>query len=199
VERRKPASRFVAFGRSEKVLSKILIPQPHRACKETILALLAQIRIEEKIVDQRGTVRRAVNLDVQATVGAGAHHARVHDLSRTGLLIETDARLAPGDTVEIALPHVELVNAQVVRARGRLFGCRFEQPIATAALSAALLRSPFETASTSEVIAEVRDFAAREDFVLNSPSVSDGASIAAMALLLIAIILFIYSLLALVI
>jgi hypothetical protein len=161
------------------------------------LALLAQIRIDEVVVDLRGTVRRAVALDVQATVGAGAHQARVHNLSQTGLLIETEARLTPGDRVGITLPRVGLVSAEVLRARGRLFGCRFAHPVPKAAVSAALLRSPFETPSTPEVIAAVRDFAARENFLPLGRPLSDGPALAAMVLLVPVVVLFLYSLLAL--
>src|SRR4029450_4627975 len=67
---------------------------------------------------------------------------RIHDVSETGLLIETAAELAVFDDLEIELPEVGFTPALVVWTSGRFYGCQFKERISQAAISAALLRSP---------------------------------------------------------
>jgi PilZ domain len=66
----------------------------------------------------------------------------IHDLSATGMLIETAADLHPFDALEIELPEAGRTMALVVWHSGRYFGCEFKEPIFQAAVSAARLRSP---------------------------------------------------------
>jgi transcriptional regulator with XRE-family HTH domain len=68
----------------------------------------------------------------------------VHNISATGLLLESEMPLGAGEKLEVVLPHVGACTASVVWDSGRLFGCRFEHPISPAALSAAQLRSAVE-------------------------------------------------------
>jgi hypothetical protein len=66
----------------------------------------------------------------------------VHDLSLTGLLIETSAELSIGADLEVDLPEAGRRQAKVVWNSGHYFGCEFHAPISSGGLSAASLRSP---------------------------------------------------------
>jgi hypothetical protein len=67
--------------------------------------------------------------------------AVVRDLSSTGLLLETSADLNAGHHLEVDLPLVGAKGAKVMWRDGRLFGCRFGDPISKSAVNAALLAS----------------------------------------------------------
>ena len=89
---------------------------------------------------RRGWKRRRLSLD--STIQATRANVVIHDLSSTGLLIETAADLAVLDDLEIRLPEVGFTPASVIWNSGRYFGCQFKETISQAAISAALLRSP---------------------------------------------------------
>src|SRR3546814_15903908 len=64
----------------------------------------------------------------------------IHNISATGLLIETGLTLGVGDRIEIGLPHAGATAIEVIWESGPLFGCRFGRPITPATPSAAQLR-----------------------------------------------------------
>jgi transcriptional regulator with XRE-family HTH domain len=98
-----------------------------------------EARFEEQ-TDERGTSRRVLSLGVSGRFGTqGA--ATVHNLSVGGLLIETDAPLAEGQTIAVDLPHAGERAATIVWADPPMHGCRFAEPLSPAALSAAQLQS----------------------------------------------------------
>lgn len=74
--------------------------------------------------------------------GSAGSRVVIHDLSEQGMLLETDARLVDGETVDLVIPGAGSAEAAVIWNSGRYFGCRFENPLTSAAVSAALLRSP---------------------------------------------------------
>jgi hypothetical protein len=99
-----------------------------------------QARLQEgKSSDRRGAPRRRLALG--SSLEATGEAVTIHDLSSSGMLIETAANLARGQDLEIELPHVGNVDAEVVWTSGRYFGCEFGEPLSKAAVSAALLRS----------------------------------------------------------
>jgi hypothetical protein len=101
-------------------------------------------------IDRRAADRRALRLDVEGrTPAATDAQASIHDLSHTGALLETDAHLAVGESFQLELPHAGTVEAVIVWSSSRFYGCQFKQPIAAAALSAALLLSRPQAAQTS--------------------------------------------------
>ena len=65
----------------------------------------------------------------------------IHDISATGMLIETSQELTTGETLVINLPDRGATPATVAWCSGQYFGCEFELSIPVATLSAALLRS----------------------------------------------------------
>ena len=91
---------------------------------------------------RRGSVRRKLRLDTVGKAPArGSTPVEIHDLSTSGMLIETSVELAAGETIEIELPRTGPQIAKVIWTSGRFYGCRFAEPIPPAAVSAALLRS----------------------------------------------------------
>jgi transcriptional regulator with XRE-family HTH domain len=75
----------------------------------------------------------------------------VHDLSETGLLLQTSAQLSVGEKIEVVLPHAGPTAANVVWGSNEFFGCRFEKRISRATVSASQLQSgPEATAEASE-------------------------------------------------
>lgn len=90
----------------------------------------------------RSSERRRLRLLLQGAKASGSGiKALVHNISATGLLIEADADMKPGDRIEIALPHAGATSVSIIWASGSLYGCRFDTPVSTATLSAASLRS----------------------------------------------------------
>ncbi len=113
--------------------------------------------------DRRGSRRKALRLNVAGgSASRGSASVTVHDLSLTGVLIETSTSLAIGESFELDLPEAGKVQASIVWNSGEFFGCQFEQPISGAALAAALLRSPhgepppISRALTADLVAELR-------------------------------------------
>ena len=90
--------------------------------------------------DRRGWTRRSLSLG--ASLQATGENVTVHDVSATGMLIETAAELSVLDALEIELPEAGLTTAVVTWNSGRYYGCQFKERIPQAAISAALLRSP---------------------------------------------------------
>lgn len=92
--------------------------------------------------DKRFDARRRLSL-----LASGLRHdgtdleVQIHNISGTGLLLESDVKLATGDRIEIELPHAGDITAVVIWANGRLFGCQFEGPVSSATLSAVELKS----------------------------------------------------------
>jgi hypothetical protein len=65
----------------------------------------------------------------------------IHELSLTGLLVETLAELTCGEELDVCLPQTGRTRAKVIWSSGQYFGCQFKHPISSAVLSAAMLRS----------------------------------------------------------
>ncbi len=103
----------------------------------------AHIEPADPAADARGDPRIRLSLD---TVGVAANGdvtaVLIHDMSRTGLLIETRSPLALGQPIWVALPEAGEVAATIVWNSGRLFGCRFDAALPEASLSAARLKNP---------------------------------------------------------
>ena len=105
--------------------------------------------------DRRQDSRRKLSL-----LARGAQHdgtgiaVRIHNISGTGLLLESDVKLAAGDRIEIELPHAGDITAVVIWASGRHFGCQFEGPVSPATLSAVELKSAIDPPAGAEAPAD---------------------------------------------
>lgn len=93
--------------------------------------------------------RRTLRLEALGSTAAGdPARVLVHNISASGLLLESEIRLAPGERIDVELPQAGATPARVIWASGAFFGCQFEAAISTATLSAAQLRS--ETADSRQ-------------------------------------------------
>jgi hypothetical protein len=78
--------------------------------------------------------RRTLRFETTGELPAGnAAAVRVHNISATGLLLETAAVLTEGEEIAIDLPLAGLCQARVVWSSDRYFGCRFAEALAQSA------------------------------------------------------------------
>jgi len=86
--------------------------------------------------------RRTIRLE---TLGASASgdtaRVTIHNISTTGMLIESTQPLGLDERLAIELPDAPGTRATVVWESGALHGCKFVSPLSDAVLSAAELRS----------------------------------------------------------
>ena len=109
------------------------------------MAMLARLQFHPDQLDQRSSHRCTLELHASGASGSeGDIAVLIHDLSFTGLHIETSAEIAVGDTLEVELPEAGSSPARVVWNRGSHFGCEFLTPIPKSAISAALLKNPIQ-------------------------------------------------------
>ena len=117
--------------------------------------------------DRRGLARRALRLDATGDFrDVGPATVLIHDLSLTGVLIETASSLDEGDAFALELPEAGAVETTVVWNSGRFYGCRFRSPISPAALSSALLKSsprPGPGDPSADVVTQLREINAQVD------------------------------------
>ena len=107
---------------------------------------------------KRGTARHHVRLRVSGGASGDASDVFIHNLSSTGLLLESASQLAVGDEILVELPEASASNAKVVWASGRFYGCAFDRPLSAAAVSAAPLRSePAAESAPSRGLDAARD------------------------------------------
>jgi len=109
-----------------------------------VRSLLAHIADPVETTDRRRMQRRTLRLDVAARSETNESAVVIRDLSRTGLLIETDAPFAVGETFILVLPELGAAPARIVRSEGKSFGCEFLSPVPASAISAALLKAPYD-------------------------------------------------------
>src|SRR5688572_4278513 len=96
----------------------------------------------EEGASQRRSSRRALRLRARATSPLQAEDpVTVHNISTTGLLIETlQSALTVNTRLLVELADQESVEARVVWMSDRLLGCEFIVPVSPGTVSAALLR-----------------------------------------------------------
>jgi PilZ domain-containing protein len=106
------------------------------------MALPARLEHGESETDRRNSNRRTLRLRVPgSTISDAGVAVLVHDISESGLLIETKVDLALGTVLDIDFPEVGPQAATVMWNRDQFYGCEFETPVSKAGLSAALLKS----------------------------------------------------------
>lgn len=105
-------------------------------------SLLAHIAVPTESPERRRTQRRTLRLDVSARSSTDDSTVIIRNLSRTGLMIETDAAFGVGETFLLLLPELGAAPARIVRGEGRSYGCEFLSPVPASAISAALLKAP---------------------------------------------------------
>ncbi len=116
-------------------------------------ALKAHWEITRSLQDGRGARRRKLSLESQGTTSSGiAADVVIHNISTTGLLIETSVNLSIGEVLAVEVPHAGATLAVIMWNSGNLFGCEFVAPVPNAAISASLLRNPIEQPSIAPAI-----------------------------------------------
>ena len=132
------------------------------------MSLRAQLDVEPRQGERRTKQRRRLRLEAEGSALTAETKVTVHDLSEDGLLVESPIPLSQGEILEVDIPGAGIVQAEVAwSSSGRFFGCRFKEPISTASVSAALLRSPsqrlplasFETVEKARIELEALSFA----------------------------------------
>ncbi|WP_296722644.1 helix-turn-helix domain-containing protein [Erythrobacter sp.] len=90
---------------------------------------------------QRATPRRDLRLEASGMLPDGDEaNVTVHNISATGLLLETGLDLATGEQLVLDLPEAGLVEAAIMWRSEQLYGCAFATPLGAGALAAAQLQ-----------------------------------------------------------
>ncbi len=92
--------------------------------------------------DSRGETRRSLALGYEADASSSGKRVLILNLSRSGMLLQTNAPLFVGEVLSIELPEIGTVQAKIVRANGDRFGTQFLSPVSQAVVSAVVLGSP---------------------------------------------------------
>ena len=108
------------------------------------MSLLAHLEPDKGKAERRSSRRRKLRLETESKAGPESR-VIIHDLSERGMLLESGAVLVVGEKLELIIPEAGSAVATVVWSSGCYFGCRFEKELPSAAVSAALLRSPPST------------------------------------------------------
>jgi len=105
-------------------------------------------RLESTVArNRRIAPRRKLRLGSNSSRGL---EVIVHNLSTTGMLVQTAADLHVSEELEVELPEVGSASATIAWRSGDYFGCQFVTAIPMSAVSAALLRSPALHPSSGE-------------------------------------------------
>lgn len=108
----------------------------------TCMAIKVYLNDSPPAVGKGRASRRQLRLPLHGSKATGAEiEGLVHNISATGMLVESDAEFDVGEMIEVNLPHSGKTAARVIWTSARLIGCQFDMPISPATLSAAQLRS----------------------------------------------------------
>jgi transcriptional regulator with XRE-family HTH domain len=106
------------------------------------MAIEAQLEEPAEAAGTPRESRRKLRLEAHGALASGeATKVLVHNVSMTGLLLESAVPLAIDERIAVELPQAGPSWAKVVWTSGNLFGCQFETPISAATLSASQLQS----------------------------------------------------------
>lgn len=86
--------------------------------------------------------RRRLQLEVSSALPTGgAAQVLIHNVSSTGLLLETETALSEGERIDIDLPDLGPTAATIVWSDEKFHGGHFDAPLSVGVLSALELRS----------------------------------------------------------
>ena len=121
------------------------------------MVIQAQLKYRRQSQAQRRNVRRKMRLNVSGKTRDGqTSQVLIHDLSTSGILVQSEDALAIGEIIEVELPRTGLRHIEVVWGSGNFFGCRFLEPVPPATVSAALLSAEPERPSKPAASEEPR-------------------------------------------
>lgn len=129
------------------------------------MAISAYLESASKPAERHRSARRKLRLLAHGHDAAGVDlKVLIHNISATGLLIESKASLSIDEEISIGLPHSGASWARVIWTSGDLYGCQFAAPISSATLNAAQLRGvviPDINEISGEPVAPGESFGAR--------------------------------------
>lgn len=129
------------------------------------MSIAGHLEQRRRAVESRVGPRRKLRLAAPGASGSGAAmNVVVHDLSETGLLLQTSGQLSVGERIEVVLPHAGPTEAKVVWASNEFFGCKFEKRISRATLSASQLLSGPPVAAAEDGAQPAGEPAGEESF-----------------------------------
>lgn len=106
------------------------------------MAVAAHFEYPDNPAGETRARRRRLLLETAGETAAGdSVPVMVHNVSVSGLLLETPLPLAPNETIDVDLPEAGVQQARIVWSDGAFHGCRFESPISAGAVSAIELRA----------------------------------------------------------
>lgn len=109
---------------------------------ESRMAMTAYLNDAPRSAGKGRASRRQLRLPLHGSQATGFEiEALVHNISATGMLVESPAPLEIGEVIDVNLPHSGKTATKVIWTSGALAGCQFEMPISPATLSAAQLKS----------------------------------------------------------
>lgn len=91
--------------------------------------------------ERRRSRRHHLCLDAEAVVADKILPVQLHELSRSGFMMECKGPLAAGEQFEIRLAGSGAYRARAIWTCGSLLGCEFQQILSPSACSAALLKA----------------------------------------------------------
>ncbi len=105
------------------------------------MVLKAHLDTASNVLDDRREPRRGMQLETSGTLSGGLEaNVTIHNLSTSGLLLETSLPLEQGEVLEIDLPEVGPVDAVIVWHSEYLYGGAFAETLDAAALAAVQLQ-----------------------------------------------------------
>ncbi len=125
------------------------------------------LKTEQAMGNGRYTPRHSLSLVAQASSNGTDARVLIHNLSATGLLIESTLELALDEEIDVELPQSEIQHAKVVWQSDGFYGCQFTTSVSEAGISAARLRSmplwqqqpasPLEPVAVEDYAPQLRD------------------------------------------
>lgn len=129
------------------------------------MAMTVYLNNTPRSVGNGRAARRQLRLPLHGSKATGTEiEALVHNISATGMLVESRVPLEIGEIVEVNLPHSGKTATRVIWTSEGIAGCQFEMPISPATLSAAQLRSvvgPDATAPDDQPVPAAESFGVR--------------------------------------
>jgi RNase P subunit RPR2 len=103
--------------------------------------LVIETKANPSQAERRRSRRHHLYLDAEAVVAEKILPVRLHELSRSGFLMECTGPLATGEQFEIRLAGSGSYLARAIWTCGSLVGCEFQHVLSPSACSAALLKA----------------------------------------------------------
>lgn len=91
------------------------------------VAQLAYLECGTAAGEPRGSPRKTLRLSTDHSGATDSAQVIVHDISETGLLLETALELGEGEAIDVVLPGLGERRVTVAWSSGRFFGCQLAE------------------------------------------------------------------------